>query len=251
MLGRIDEHHAVLVVEALVAFDEDREIAAVLEREPRAAVGEHVRVHRRRRVERRPHALAGVAIPRALRLLDVDAGHLPQVELGHVRAALVAARDERRLRRLDLLQRFDDVLAAGDLRGIALRPDQHEVVVHHGEPLDAFALGQEFLLGRLRVDEDDIGVAAPREVERLPGAERDDAHLDAGLLLEDRQQVAEQSRLLGRRRRGDGDEALLRLRRRQRRAPAAEPRKMRRATTMAVLLPGNGRPRREAGCLKN
>ena len=45
VLRRVDEHDAVLVEELLVALDEDREVAAVLEREPGAAVGEDVRVH--------------------------------------------------------------------------------------------------------------------------------------------------------------------------------------------------------------
>src|SRR5947199_206284 len=53
-------------------------------------------------------------------------------------------------------------------------------------------------------------VAAAREIERLPRAERDHAHLDAGLLLENWQDVAEEARLLGRGRRGDDDELFLR-----------------------------------------
>ena len=39
---RVDDHHAVLVEQALVAFDQDRQVAAVLERQPGAAVGQHV-----------------------------------------------------------------------------------------------------------------------------------------------------------------------------------------------------------------
>ena len=74
------------------------------------------------------------------------------------------------------------------------------------------ALGQELFLGRLGVDEDDVGIAAPREIQRLARAERDDAHLDAGLPLEDRQQNAEQPGLFGRRRRRDGNVSVLRLR---------------------------------------
>ena len=56
-----------------------------------------------------------------------------------------------------------------------------------GKRLTPCALGEKFLLGGARVDEDDVGVAAPRDVERLPGAERDDVDLDARLRLEDRQ----------------------------------------------------------------
>ena len=42
MLGRVHQNHAVLVEQALVAFDQDGQIGAVLEVEPGAAVGEHV-----------------------------------------------------------------------------------------------------------------------------------------------------------------------------------------------------------------
>src|SRR6188508_3863612 len=52
MLGRIDQHHAVLVEEAPVALHHDRELAAVLEREPGAAIGERIGVHPGRGVER-------------------------------------------------------------------------------------------------------------------------------------------------------------------------------------------------------
>ena len=63
--------------------------------------------------------------------------------------------------------------------------------------LEAEALGDELLLGRLVVHEQHVGVAAPAHVERLPGADGDDANVDAGRLLERRQQVREQARLLG------------------------------------------------------
>ena len=41
---RIHQHHAILVEQALVAFDHDGEIAAVLESEPSAAIRQHVSV---------------------------------------------------------------------------------------------------------------------------------------------------------------------------------------------------------------
>ena len=103
----------------------------------------------------------------------------------------------------------DDVLAL-DAGRIALRPDQHEVVVHHVEALHAEALGEEFLLLRLGVDEHHVGVAAPRGVERLAGALRDHLHVDAGLGLEDRQEIAEQPGILRRGGRGDHDRLVLR-----------------------------------------
>ena len=91
MLVGIHQHHAVLVEQALVAFHRDDELAAVLEGDPGAAIGEDVAVHRRRSIERRPHALPRVLVPGALVLGDVDAGELPQVEFGDMRAAAVAA----------------------------------------------------------------------------------------------------------------------------------------------------------------
>ena len=54
---------AVLVEQPLVALGQDGEIAAVLERQPGPAVAQQVGVRRRRHVERRPHALADLAIP--------------------------------------------------------------------------------------------------------------------------------------------------------------------------------------------
>jgi hypothetical protein len=46
------------------------------------------------------------------------------------------------------------------------------------------AFGDEFLLGHLVVHEDHVGIAAPRHVQRLAGAQGDHAHLDAaGLFL--------------------------------------------------------------------
>jgi hypothetical protein len=60
------------------------------------------------------------------------------------------------------------------------------------------------------MDEHHVGVATPRSVERLPGAERKHLHGDAGLLLEDRQQVFEQAGILGRCGRGDDDRLVLR-----------------------------------------
>ena len=131
-----------------------------------------------------------------------------------MRAAAVAARDERRLRGLDSAHRSEDVLAAADLGRIAFRTDQHEIVVHDRIALDAFAFGHELLLGGTIMDEHDISIATPADVERLAGADRDDAHFDAGVLLEHRKQMGEQPGLLGRRRRRDDDELLLRGRER-------------------------------------
>ena len=83
---------------------------------------------------------------------------------------------------LDGLERLADVLHALDAGGIALRPDQHEVVVHHRKALHALAFGEEFFFLRFGVHEHHVGVAAPAGVERLAGALRHHFDGDAGLL---------------------------------------------------------------------
>src|SRR3954467_5471207 len=113
---RIDEDDAVLVEQAPVALNGNRQVCPILKRKPGAAVGEDVRVHRGGGIECRPHALARVAIPRALILRDIDAGRLPELELGEVRAAAVAARDKGRLGLAYLLEGLDDVLGARHFR---------------------------------------------------------------------------------------------------------------------------------------
>src|SRR5690242_15763094 len=98
MFGRVHQHHAVLVEQALVAFHHDYKIALVLEGNPGAAVGQYISVTRSRGIERRAHALPDRFVPGPLVLIDVDAGILvPESEFGDVSAGSIAARDERRL----------------------------------------------------------------------------------------------------------------------------------------------------------
>src|SRR5690606_38665735 len=132
-----------------------------------------------------------------------------------VRAALVRARDERGFCALDLAEGLEHVLAPGDAGRVGFRADDHEVVVHHLLALDAVALRDELLLLARVVHEHHVGVASPPDGERLPGADGDHAHLDARLLLELREQVLEQPRVLGRGRGRHRDEALLRSERRR------------------------------------
>ncbi len=214
MLGRVHQDHAILVEQTLVAFDGDGEFAAVLERDPGGAVRQNIGVAGRRSVERRAHALTDRLVPGALVLIDVDAGNLPEREFGAVGAGLVAARDKRRAFVLDQFEGGGDVLAALDAGRVALRSDQHEVVVHDREALHAEAIGDKFFFLRLGMHEHNVGVAAAAGIERLAGALRHDLHLDAGLGLEHRQDMAEQTGVLRRRGRRDHDGLVLRLRRR-------------------------------------
>ena len=97
---------------------------------------------------------------------------------------------------------------------VALRSDQDEIVVHHVEAPHTESVGDELLFLRLGMNEHDIGIAAPRRIERLAGALRDHPHLDASLRLEQRQEMAEQARILGRGGGGDNDGFFLRESRR-------------------------------------
>ena len=94
---------------------------------------------------------------------------------------------------LQRVERSDDVTRSFDAGRIASRADQNEVVIHHGIALHAEALGQEFFLGRFGMHEYHVGVTAPSGVERLASPLRHHLHVDAGLRLEQRQDVAEQS----------------------------------------------------------
>ena len=131
---RVDDDHAVLVEEALVALDQDRQIAAILEAEPGAAVGQHIGVGRRGDVERRAHAaaaflVAGASWPPARRC--------PRASSSAARRHWCRCCRRARRTRVDdageLAERGDDVLAL-DAGRIALRADQDEVVVHDVAP---------------------------------------------------------------------------------------------------------------------
>src|SRR5262249_24968792 len=157
----------------------------------------------------RPHAGAGLAIPAARDRLHIDAGLGPEALFRLVGAAVVAARGEGRARRGNRLEGGDDVAAAADMGGIALRPDEDEVVVHDLAPPGAPAFGDEGQFRRLVMDEEHIGIAALADLQRLAGADGDDAYLDPALRGEGGEDRAEDAGILGRCRRGDDDEGLL------------------------------------------
>jgi hypothetical protein len=58
-----------------------------------------------------------------------------------------------------------------------------------------------------------IGIAAHAERKRLPGADRDDVHIQPAGLLEDREDVPEQAGILGRSGGTERDELVLRVNR--------------------------------------
>src|SRR5690242_18310304 len=108
-----------------------------------------------------------------------------------MRAAIVAARDKGRLFLGDPAQGGGRIAHSLDAGGIAPGADDEKIVVHDFAPADPETVGDEFVLGLLVMDEDDVGVAARRGLERLPGALRDDVDLNAGVLLKYRQQIGE------------------------------------------------------------
>ena len=146
----IDEHHAVLVEQALVALAPGSSRSPrFLNDEPRAAIGQHVGVHRRRGVERRTHAGTGVAIPRPLFRVEIDARVLPVAQLGRVRAALVAARRERRLRRLRSCANAARMsLPPAILAGSLFGPISTKSLYMTGKRFTPEPFGDEFLLRR-------------------------------------------------------------------------------------------------------
>ncbi len=112
-------------------------------------------------------------------------------------SALVAARDEGLAAGGDRLQRIERAAGGAYFRRIVLRADEDEIVVHHVLAVAAVAFGDELVLGGAVVHEQHVGVAAAADVQRLAGADSDDADLDRGRLLELGQNPAEQAGLLG------------------------------------------------------
>ncbi len=115
-----------------------------------------------------------------------------------MRARLVAARNEQRALGLHGLQCRNNILAALDAGGVSLRADQHKIIIHHRLALDAEAILDELHLLRAGMDEDHIGITPPAGIERLPRALADHTHIDAGLRLEQRQDMGEQAGIGGR-----------------------------------------------------
>ena len=94
--------------------------------------------------------------------------------------------------------------------------------------------------------EDHIGIAPPPGVERLASAQGHDAHIHTGGLLECRQQMPEEPRLLSGRGRGHHDEAAA-LGMRLRMAQRSDPRRTKAQYTegpAAAGLPPHARARR-------
>src|SRR5262249_14997819 len=139
---------------------EDWQADALLKGEPRPAVGERVRSPVVGDAEGLAHALARLDVPGPARL---DPRLLPQALLENVRARLVAAGDEARLRLRDPLEGLDGLGHAFDLRRILLRPDDDEVVVHDEAAIQHLPFGDVATL--------ELGSVGQRHVRLAPGGE--------------------------------------------------------------------------------
>src|SRR5262245_36116534 len=84
VLGGVNQYRVILVEQSLVALNEDIKFAAVLEREPGAAIGKHISVGSGGGLERGPHAPADLFAPNPSVFRDVDAGGFPEVEFADV-----------------------------------------------------------------------------------------------------------------------------------------------------------------------
>src|SRR3974390_2057972 len=191
MLRRVYQHYCILIEQAFITFDLNHKVAFIPKRKPSTAVGQHVGLRGRRIIESRTHALTYFFVPRPFFLIDIDASRLPKIKFGAVGAGTISARDKGYVFGHDLLECSRDVLASLDASRIALGSNEHKVIVHNRIAFHAVSFGQELLLRRFRMNENNVCTSAPCSVERLTGAKRDHFHSDAGLFLKEGQNVTE------------------------------------------------------------
>src|SRR5262245_36516140 len=94
VLGGVHQYRGILVEQPRVALNEDIKFAAVLKRDPGAAIGKHISVGSGGGVERGRHAQTDLLAPMAFVFHDVDAGRFPEIEFADVCARAVTARGE-------------------------------------------------------------------------------------------------------------------------------------------------------------
>lgn len=88
--------------------------------------------------------------------------HTPQAVFERVGAALVTARDKRRLCASNRLQRRDRIVGAADMRRIGAQPDHDKIIPRDLPAVDAVAGRDEFLLSLGVMNQNQIGVVARR-----------------------------------------------------------------------------------------
>ena len=105
--------------------------------------------------------------------------------------APVSPGNERRAGGGQAGERIGGAFRAGNPCRVAGRADDDEVVVHDLAAVDAVALTDELALRCRIMDQQQVCIAAPREIEGLAGADRDDLDAHASGGGHARQQVAE------------------------------------------------------------
>src|SRR6185295_12636548 len=128
-------------------------------------------------------------------------GRLPQSLLERIRAALVTTRNEGRVGVPNRTQPGENISLAFDLCRIGGRADDDEIVPRNLAAVDPMAFAYEFCFSFRIVDQDEIGIATPRGVERLTCAECYNAHGHPALPSKERQYVRQKPAVLDRRRR--------------------------------------------------
>ena len=209
---RVHQHHTILIEQAGIALHDNGEPFLALERQPCAAIGENISAHGFRCIERGAHALADFAIPAGLGAGRIEARFFPQSQFGNMGSRFIAPRHERRLFGRDGFQRGNNIFTARNACGIGGRSDEHKIIIHDVESFHAETFSEKFLFCRFGVNENNIGIATSRCIERLARALRNDFHLNARLRLEERQEMIEQAGILRRCGRGHNDAFFLRQR---------------------------------------
>jgi hypothetical protein len=108
-------------------------------------------------------------------------------------AALIAARNEAPICVPNGAECSEDIAIAFDLRGIGCGTNDHKIIPRNLAAADSMAFTHEFCLGFWVMDQHEIGIAAPRHIERLTGAERHDSNRDSALPGEERQNLRQES----------------------------------------------------------
>ena len=162
-----------------------------------ALVGDGVSLHLIGLVERGAHAIAHVDIP--VLAIRVHASIFPDLELLLVRAGVIATGHEGRAALGDLGECFGSGRAIGNASRVVGRADDHEVVVHERDALDAITGIDEFFFARLRMNEQQVRITHLALLDGGTSASRGDLELVASFLFEGGLQVRQKTGVVHRR----------------------------------------------------
>jgi len=110
-----------------------------------------------------------------------------------MRPAIVATRCEYVLGTTNTQQGSRNIGHACYPRGILVRTDENEIIVHDGVANQAESIRDKLVLRGRMVHEQHVGIAARGQPDGLPRPDGNDANADACFGREERQQVSEQA----------------------------------------------------------